>query len=166
MKRDMRRLGRDKRGVEPVIAALLLIAIAVAAAVVTYSWVMGMISSQGSQAQTSIRIDVVEYHTSQNYTAYVTVRNSGTVGVTIDTTYITNANGTTQTLSYAASASAGTFSPSGSGVSDSIASKASAKYTIYITHSTFRFIAGQPYVIKVVTDNGFAVEGTYYKPSS
>jgi len=159
MKRDMRRLGRDKRGVEPVIAALLLIAIAVAAAVVTYSWVMGMISSQGSQAQTSIRIDVVQFVDAN--TTMVTIRNSGTVGVSIDNIYITNPSGSTQTLTFDEDRAPSIFNAT----SQTLASKASRKFECTLTDDTFTFVAGSPYTIKVVTDNGFAVEGSYYAPS-
>jgi flagellin-like protein len=37
---------RNRKAVSPVIAALLLIAISVAAAVITYSWVMTMIEGR------------------------------------------------------------------------------------------------------------------------
>ncbi len=57
----LKKLKSKTRAVEPVIAALLLIAIAVAASVITYSWVMGMVSTQSEQAGTSIRIDLVEF---------------------------------------------------------------------------------------------------------
>jgi len=49
---------KSKKGVSPIIATLLLIVIAVAAAVVTYSFVMGFIgtgtASQGQQGQLSM----------------------------------------------------------------------------------------------------------------
>jgi flagellin-like protein len=43
---------KNRKGISPLIATLLLIAIAVAASVLTYSWVMSMIGSQSGQAQT------------------------------------------------------------------------------------------------------------------
>jgi flagellin-like protein len=52
---------RNRKAVSPVIAALLLIAISVAAALITYSWVMTMIEGQGSQAQTTIRFEEVSF---------------------------------------------------------------------------------------------------------
>lgn len=55
------RLKRSIRAISPVIATLLLVAISVAAAVITYSWVMSMITTQGAQAQTSIKVDLVEF---------------------------------------------------------------------------------------------------------
>ena len=50
-----------RKGISPLIATLLLIAIAVAASVLTYSWVMSMIGSQSAQAQTQLRIDGVNW---------------------------------------------------------------------------------------------------------
>ena len=52
---------QKRKGISPLIATLLLIAIAVAASVLTYSWVMSMIGSQSGQAQTQVRIDSVAY---------------------------------------------------------------------------------------------------------
>ena len=52
---------RKRKGISPLIATLLLIAIAVAASVLTYSWVMSMIGSQSAQAQTQVRIDSVTW---------------------------------------------------------------------------------------------------------
>ena len=91
MARNVRR-----RGVSPVIASLLLIAIAVAAAVVTYSWVMTMISTQGRQAQTSIRIDEVlfgeQIATAQSATWGYTTEDT-TQTSTTTTIYVSSATG-------------------------------------------------------------------------
>jgi flagellin-like protein len=78
MLKPMRRLKKDAKGISPLIATLLLIAIAVAASVITYSWVMSMIGSQSNQAQTAVRIDNVEFGVSGNNVT-VTVRNIGSV---------------------------------------------------------------------------------------
>ena len=53
------KLRMNRRAVSPVIATLLLIAIAVAASVVTYSWVMSMTANQSQQGQTSVKVDQV-----------------------------------------------------------------------------------------------------------
>ncbi len=51
----------NRRGVSPVIATLLLVAIAVAASVVTYTWAMSMTANQSAQSQTGIKIDQVRF---------------------------------------------------------------------------------------------------------
>lgn len=75
---------RKRKAISPLIATLLLIAIAVAASVLTYSWVMSMIGSQSAQAQTSIRIDSIEW-TVGGKTATLVVRNTGSVDCTLET---------------------------------------------------------------------------------
>ena len=60
MKNKIRKIYRNCKAVSPIIATLLLIAISVAAAVVTYTFVMNMTANQGSQAQTAVRIDDVQ----------------------------------------------------------------------------------------------------------
>lgn len=54
---------RVRKAVSPVIAAILLIAISVSAAVVTYSFVMSSVSTTSQQAGTQIRIDTVSFET-------------------------------------------------------------------------------------------------------
>ena len=58
--KNLKNFRMSRRAVSPIIATLLLIAIAVAAAVVTYTFTMNMVSNQGSQAQTAVRIDDVQ----------------------------------------------------------------------------------------------------------
>jgi flagellin-like protein len=60
-KKPSKKLLKSTRAVSPLVATLLLIAIAVAASVITYSWVMSMIGSQSQQAQTQIRIDMITW---------------------------------------------------------------------------------------------------------
>ena len=74
---------RKRKAISPLIATLLLIAIAVAASVLTYSWVMSMIGSQAAQAQTSVRIDSIEWNVNAN-TATLVVRNTGSVDCTLE----------------------------------------------------------------------------------
>jgi flagellin-like protein len=57
------KIGRKRKAVSPVIAAILLIAISVSAAVVTYSFVLGSVTTTSAQAGTQIRIDTVSFET-------------------------------------------------------------------------------------------------------
>ncbi len=89
---------KGRKGVSPVIATLLLIVIAVAAAVVTYSWVMGFIgttTTAPAQTQARIVVDAVEYDSSgPSITVYV--RNVGNIKVTVDAVYVYWSYGTVQ----------------------------------------------------------------------
>ncbi len=79
---------RKRKAISPLITTLLLIAIAVAASVLTYSWVMSMVGSQSAQAQTQVRIDTVVWHgkyrtiTADGFT--LLIRNTGSVAATIE----------------------------------------------------------------------------------
>jgi archaeal type IV pilus assembly protein PilA len=77
---------KNRKGISPLIATLLLIAIAVAASVLTYSWVMSMIGSQSGQAQTQVRIDSVAYTDSN--TVVVAIRNTGSIDATIESVWV------------------------------------------------------------------------------
>lgn len=88
--KKMKRLLRAKRAFSPVIAALILMLLAVAAGVVVYSYVMGWIGgatgapggSQGQMQFDSIKINA----TASTVTMYV--RNTGSKDLTIDYIYI------------------------------------------------------------------------------
>ena len=71
-------LRRNTKAVSPLVAVLLLITISVTASIVTHTWLMSMISSQRQQAQTQIRIDMLEWHIADDYLK-LTVRNTGSV---------------------------------------------------------------------------------------
>ena len=142
------------KAIEPIIASLLLIAIAVAASVITYTWVTNMISQQSSQAQTMMRIEAVSFSKSGtlnnvNNVTTVTVRNTGTVNAKIVTTYFTYANSTQKATSYTTVILPATTSP-----------------FIIILDAGKGWVAATNYAIKIVTDNGFYAEGTYTSPSS
>jgi len=88
----MKKLTNSKKGVSPIIATLLLIVIAVAAGVVTYTFVTGFIGSSTSQTGPTgtLSVDAYSFDSSTgNLTAYI--RNSGSKAVTISNIYF---NGT------------------------------------------------------------------------
>jgi len=85
----------NKKGVSPIIAVLLLIVITVAAALLTYLWVLGYIGSaqrSGSpeQLEERIKIDGVKVDL-DNSKVIIYVRNIGSVTVEIQAAYILNA---------------------------------------------------------------------------
>jgi flagellin-like protein len=85
---------RKRKAISPLIATLLLIAIAVAASVLTYSWVMSMVGSQSGQAQTQLRIDSVTWAAGGDFS--ILIRNTGSVAATIESVGIrTNIGGST-----------------------------------------------------------------------
>lgn len=88
----MRTLKLNRKGVSPIIATLLLIVIAVAAAVVTYSFVMGFIEGTGSTNPTTGTITVDEYNIDAKDIMTLYIRNVGNKAVNLSAIYV---NGTT-----------------------------------------------------------------------
>ena len=78
----MDRFTRDIKGVSLIVSTLLLVAVAVAASGVTFTWIMSMISSQSIQVQTRVMIDMVNWDMI-NKSVKVTVRNIGSIDATI-----------------------------------------------------------------------------------
>jgi flagellin-like protein len=82
---------RKLKAVSPVIATLLLIAIAVAAGIILYVFVSGFTGSLtqtgGQQAAEQLSMEVFDFRDLTTPKLTVTVRNTGTVKVTIDKVY-------------------------------------------------------------------------------
>jgi len=85
--KKVRNFRRDMRAISPVIATLLMIAIAVVASLVTYAWVMGYMSFQTEKTGKAIQIQSASNQTStltiyvQNVGDSPVVFNSGSVFV-------------------------------------------------------------------------------------
>lgn len=139
------------RAVEPIVAALLLIAIAVAASVIMYTWVTNMISQQSQQAGTRISIETVQFlkTASNNTKISVTIRNTGSANAKIVTIYLTYPNSTLLATQYTTVVTPATTQP----------------FDITLTTPNY-WVASSSYTIKAVTDNGFLVEAAYTSPSS
>ncbi len=80
--KKVRNFRRDMRAISPVIATLLMIAIAVVASLVTYAWVMGYMSFQTEKTGKAIQIQSVANNTSTGHTLTLYVQNVGDSPVT------------------------------------------------------------------------------------
>ena len=159
-----KRLKKDVKAISPLIATLLLIAIAVAASVITYSWVMSMIGSQSQQAQTQIRIDTITWNIdtdpiTNTDTCIVVVRNTGSVAATVES------------VSIRKSTSGSTFYPHKFTESNSINTGLTVPFTWEETttgaSAPVGFIAPlTEYVIRVTTTTGFQYEMVATSPSA
>jgi flagellin-like protein len=136
-----------RKGISPLIATLLLIAIAVAASVLTYSWVMSMITSQSAQAQTQVRIDSITWGSSTSAITGIDVRNTGSVDATLESVSIrTNTAGSPATVVAFTNAI-------GTGAHTVV-----GPMTATWAHST-------SYVIRVTTNTGFYYESVFTSPA-
>jgi flagellin-like protein len=147
---------RKRKAISPLIATLLLIAIAVAASVLTYSWVMSMIGSQSAQAQTSIRIDSIEWDVTDN-TATLVVRNTGSVDCTLESINIRpNVSGQAFYV--------GTKTFTSPTISYTILQSATGTFTW--TATTADILASTSYVVRATTTSGFYYELVASTPTS
>ena len=92
----MRKLRKNEEAVSPVIATLLVIAIAVAAAILVYVWSMGLIgtlqSGGGEQVTEQIILDVYSWNASSGI-VILHLRNVGNSVVDIDKIYVETDSG-------------------------------------------------------------------------
>jgi len=133
-----------RRGISPVIAVLLLIVIAVAAAILTYVWLTGYLTSQFGSVQTTqlgeqLKIEAAKLETNGNYDIYV--RNIGDTDVVIDTVYLLASDNSLITSD---------------DVSITITAGSVAEVTGTFSDTT-GITAGKTYFIKLVTSTGTEV---------
>jgi len=142
----MHSIRKSRRAISPVIATLLLIAIAVAVSVVTYSWTMSLAQNNSQQAQTSIKIDIVQWDNGV-HTVTATVRNTGSVAATIESIYV-----------YKGDAFIGSDAPSTTIPPGSTADIQLVNGALYTPNTAYR--------IRLTTSTGFVAEGAYYSPAT
>lgn len=134
---------KSKKAISPILATLLLIVIAVAAIVVTYTWIMMYMTSAGEQAGVILYKGNIYWNSTENKT-YITIGNSGTTNGKIVALYIGT---TSNTLNVTSSTNIG------SGIF------VNAKLTVTIVLSwpndlAATWTAGNLYYFKVSTDAG------------
>ena len=80
----------NRKAVSPVIAVLLMIAIAVAAAILVYVWSMGLIGTlqTGGGQQVREQVEMVAYDWSVLGSLILHCKNVGTTEVTVDIVYV------------------------------------------------------------------------------
>jgi len=86
----------NRKGISPIIAVLLLVIIAVAAAVLTYLWVLGYIGTvqqQGGTQSLQERIKVEGIEVEGGSITDVYIRNIGDVNANISTIYLVEPSG-------------------------------------------------------------------------
>ena len=146
----MKGIGRDKKGVSPVIATAILVLIAVVAGVLLWLWVSGFISASTAQQPAlyeRIKIEGVNVTTTTarvNVTAYV--RNVGAAAVIIDAIYVLNASGVVVAQDTT--------------VNVPISPGQVEEVSISVTTLT----SGLSYAVKVVTKNGVEASYTFVAP--
>src|SRR5437879_7108093 len=87
--KSLRRIRRDRKGINTILASLLMVVIVVVAAVMVYAWSTGLLSSllvQNPVPKETLNYDSFNYGPNSNITIFI--RNSGSAGVTLQTYYV------------------------------------------------------------------------------
>jgi hypothetical protein len=153
----MRPLQFEKRkGVSILVTALLLIAITVAASVLTMGWVISMVNSQSTQAQTQVRIDSVTWGPSGSSSIVLDIRNTGSVDAVLASVSIRKdiAGSVALVLPVTTAIGVGTHSA------------VPASGTLDLSGLTPPYALSASYVVLVTTNTGFYDEAIFTSPSS
>ena len=148
-----------RRAVSPVLATLMMVAVAVAMSVIIFTWSQGFLSQTGEAAsgqqaqqniaaQSGIAIDGVTFNTSGN-SATVYVRNVGTVTITPATVIATNLS-TREQVTNSTSFSPASLNP-GEG----------ASVTVNFSQG---LSSGNIVIFRVTTTTGTFAQATYVVP--
>jgi flagellin-like protein len=84
----MKNLKKCKKAVSPVISVLLMIAVAVAASLITYAWVMGYLGNTTGKVGKAIQIQSIAKTNNGSDYLTVWVQNVGTGPVILDSLYV------------------------------------------------------------------------------
>lgn len=145
-----------RKGVSILIATLLLIAITVAASVLTMGWVMSTVSSQSNQARTQVRIDSVTWGSSGSPSIVLDIRNTGSVDAVLVSVSIRKNTGGSIAL----------VLPVTTAIGIGTHSVVPASGTLVLSGLTPPYALSTSYVVRVTTNTGFYDEATFSSPSS
>ncbi|KUO84257.1 MAG: archaellin/type IV pilin N-terminal domain-containing protein [Thermoproteus sp.] len=154
---------RKLKGIEPIVAAVLLIVLAVVGAVLLYLWFAGYVTkatSQAEQISATERLSIEAASLTSTGTANLYIRNLGGSNVTLATAYLLKP-GTVSPLC-AVNASAITVYKGTSPTTTASTLYPGRDQLVVINFSGCTITSGYSYVIKIVTQQGtqFAVTVT------
>jgi hypothetical protein len=145
------------RGLEPIVAAVLLIVVAVIGAVLVYLWFAGYVTKATSQAESmavseKLKIEAASLTTGATTQATLYVRNLGSDAVKVVHAYILRP-GSTSAICSKQLTTASTINPG---------EMSTVTFTLTATDCTGSINAGYDYVIKIITQKGteFAITVT------
>jgi len=146
---------RKRKAISPLIATLLLIAIAVAASVLTYSWVMSMVSSQSAQAQTQLRIDSATWITGGKNVDLL-IRNTGSTSAMVESISIRLNTAGSPTSVW----------PAPEATSIDVGKTLTLTFDGLVADPDFTWVVSKSYVVRVTSTTGFYYEMVATSPTS
>jgi hypothetical protein len=143
----IRKYTKNKKGINTILASLLMVVIVVVASVMVYAWSTGLLGTllvQPNVGKETITMDTYAFPNNNNVS--ITLRNAGSVAVTFTTYYVKNATGGTYTLS--GWSSAPTIQPNAAGIAQIGILTA---YGGTFSSGSYTFVSGNSYTVTLVT---------------
>ncbi len=138
---------KNKKGIDTILAALLMVVIVVVASVMVYAWSTGLLGTLLVTPQVgkeALNQEITSFSTGTNVT--INIRNTGTVSTQLVTYYVKDANSN----QYAKTGWTGpTINPNG--VNPTSFPIGASCTGCVLTGSAFTFVAGNSYTVNVVT---------------
>ena len=144
-----RRYLKNKKGINTILASLLMVVIVVVASVMVYAWSTGLLGTllvQPNVGKEALTMDTFAFPNNNNVT--LTLRNAGTVAVTFSSYYVKNATGTTYIQS--GWTWGPTIQPNAPGLAN-IGITAGCVGCGSFSTSSFTFVSGNSYTVTLVT---------------
>jgi len=145
----VRKYLNSKKGINTILASLLMVVIVVVASVMVYAWSTGLLGTllvQPNVGKEALTMDTFAFPSNNNVT--LTLRNAGTVAVTFSSYYVKNATGTTYTQS--GWTWGPTIQPNAPGLAN-IGITAGCVGCGSFSTSSFTFVSGNSYTVTLVT---------------
>jgi hypothetical protein len=145
----VRKYLKNKKGINTILASLLMVVIVVVASVMVYAWSTGLLGTllvQPNVGKEAITMDTYAFPNNSNVT--LTLRNAGTVAITFASYYVKNATGTTYTQS--GWSWGPTIQPNAPGLAQ-VGVTAGCGGCGSFSTSSFTFVSGNSYTVTMVT---------------
>jgi FlaG/FlaF family flagellin (archaellin) len=147
--KQVNRYFRDKKGINTILAALLMVVIVVVASVMVYAWSTGLLGTllvTPTTGKEALNMNSNAFPNNNNVTLYL--QNSGSVAITFTTYYAKNA--TTGSFTQSAYTWGPTIQPNQPGIVQICVSTTNCGGGTF-TAGTFSFVSGNAYTITLVT---------------
>jgi len=155
----IRRIRSNRKGINTILAALLMVVIVVVASVMVYAWSTGLLGSllvQPNVGKETLQPDApAAFSSATNVTIYI--RNSGTIPTTLQSYYVKDSSGNAYQLTTWAGPS---INPNA--VNPTAFTIGSSCSSCVLTGTAFTFQAGYSYTVLVITsrNNQFTFTAT------
>ena len=143
----VRKYLKNKKGINTILAALLMVVIVVVASVMVYAWSTGLLGTllvQPNVGKEALNMDSSSFSSATNTTLYI--RNSGSIGVTLQTYYVKDSAGDSYQL---ASWNGPAINPNNVSPTNFLIGASCS--SCVLTGSAFTFVAGNSYTVLVIT---------------